>query len=72
MENFPIIKRRMELMINFIKKVYKVIYDFTDKLNEDHVYAYATQSAFFIIISAFPLLLLVFSLIRYTDRKSVV
>lgn len=53
-------------MINFIKKVYKVIYDFTDKLNEDHVYAYATQSAFFIIISAFPLLMLIFSLIRYT------
>lgn len=53
-------------MKNFIKKVYKVIYDFTDKLNEDHVYAYATQSAFFIIISAFPLLMLIFSLIRYT------
>lgn len=53
-------------MVKFIKKVYKVIYDFTDKLNEDHVYAYATQSAFFIVISAFPLLLLVFSLIRYT------
>lgn len=53
-------------MKNFVKKVYKVIYDFTDKLNEDHVYAYATQSAFFIIISAFPLLMLIFSLIRYT------
>lgn len=53
-------------MVKFIKKVYKVIYDFTDRLNEDHVYAYATQSAFFIVISAFPLLLLVFSLIRYT------
>lgn len=53
-------------MVKFIKKVYKVIYDFTNRLNEDHVYAYATQSAFFIVISAFPLLLLVFSLIRFT------
>lgn len=53
-------------MINFVKKVYKVIYDFTEKLNDDHVSAYATQSAFFIVISAFPLLLLVFSIIRYT------
>jgi membrane protein len=50
----------------FIKKVYKIIYDFTNRLNEDHVYAYATQSAFFIVISAFPLALLVFSLIRFT------
>lgn len=53
-------------MVKFIKKVYKVIYGFTNRLNEDHVYAYATQSAFFIIISAFPLLMLVFSLIRFT------
>ncbi len=53
-------------MINFIKKVYKVINGFVNRLNEDHVYAHAAQSAFFIVISAFPLAMLIFSLIRYT------
>lgn len=53
-------------MINFIKKVYKVINGFSNKLNEDHVYAHAAQSAFFIVISAFPLAMLIFSLIKYT------
>ena len=53
-------------MKSFIKKAYKIIKGFTERLNEDHVNAYAAQSAFFMIVSAFPLAMLVFNLIKYT------
>lgn len=53
-------------MKSFIYKVYKIIRGFTKRLEEDHVNAYAAQSSFFIIISAFPLAMLIFNLIKYT------
>lgn len=53
-------------MKSFIKKAYKMIKGFMVRLNDDHVNAYAAQSAFFIIVSAFPLLMFMFNIIKYT------
>lgn len=49
-----------------MKKIYKIIMGFSKRLKDDHVNAYAAQSSFFIIISAFPLAMLIFNLIRFT------
>ncbi len=53
-------------MKSFVKKLVKIIKGFISRLSDDHVNAYAAQSAFFIIVSAFPLIMLIFSLIKYT------
>lgn len=53
-------------MKGIIIKIYKIIKCFISRLNDDHVAAYAAQSAFYVIISAFPFLMLIFSLIKYT------
>ena len=39
---------------------------FTKKCRQDHISAYAAQSAFFIILSIIPFLMLLVSLIQYT------
>ncbi len=49
-----------------IKKIYKVLSDFSKQLTLDHVNAYAAQTSFFFIIAMFPLLMLLLTLIRYT------
>ena len=36
------------------------------RLNEDHVGAYAAQSAYFILLSFIPFVLLVVTLVKYT------
>ncbi len=41
------------------------IRDFLDKMKEDAVSAYAAQAAFFIIMSAFPFIMLLLTLIQY-------
>lgn len=41
------------------------------RLGEDHVAAYASQAAFFVIISAFPLLMLMLSLMKYTPVSEI-
>ena len=53
-------------MKSVIRKIYRIIRDFTKRLEADHVNAYAAQSSFFIIISAFPLAILIFNVIRFT------
>ncbi len=53
-------------MKSFIKWVYKIVRGFIERLEEDHVNAYAAQSSFFVVISAFPLIMLIFNLIKYT------
>ena len=49
-----------------IKKLYKILRDFSKQLTLDHVNAYAAQTSFFFIIAMFPLLMLLLTLIRYT------
>ena len=46
----------------FLEKIYK----FTDRIGEDHVGAYAAQSAFFLVLSLIPIILLLLTLVQYT------
>ena len=52
----------MKIIINFFKLIGK----FLAKLDRDNVGAFAAQSAFFFILSIFPLFMLILSLIKYT------
>lgn len=49
-------------MREFLKKIKNI----TDKIAEDHISAYAAQSAFFIMLSLVPILLLLMTLVRFT------
>ncbi|MFG6383688.1 MAG: YihY/virulence factor BrkB family protein [Lachnospiraceae bacterium] len=47
-------------------KIVAVIRAFMEKCREDHISAYAAQSAFFIVLSLIPFLMLFISLVQYT------
>ena len=47
-------------------KVVKTAAGFMDALKDDHVGAYAAQSAYFIILSIFPFMMILISVIQYT------
>ena len=47
----------------------KTIRGFMKRLNEDHVGAYAAQSAYFILLSFIPFVLLVVTLVKYTPLR---
>ena len=47
----------------------KTIRGFMKRLNEDHVGAYAAQRAYFILLSFIPFVLLVVTLVKYTQRS---
>lgn len=49
-----------------MRKVLKKIHTFVVKVTEDHVGAYAAQSAFFLVLSLIPIILLLMTLIQYT------
>lgn len=44
----------------------KRIREFSNRVSEDHVGAYAAQSAFFLMLSLIPIILLLLTLVRYT------
>lgn len=46
--------------------LYKQIKYYLNRVNEDHVSAYAAQSAFFMMLSLVPIILLLMMLVRYT------
>ena len=48
-----------------IKKIWNYIMKFVGKIMDDHVGAYAAQSAYFVVLSAIPFLLLLLTLARY-------
>ncbi|MBE5968421.1 MAG: YihY/virulence factor BrkB family protein [Lachnospiraceae bacterium] len=48
-----------------VKATYKLIKLFDRKIQDDHIQAYSAQAAFFIIISFFPFIMLLFSIIKY-------
>jgi len=50
-----------------IRKVIKLVQGFLDAMQEDHVGAYAAQSAYFIMLSFIPFILLLLTLIQYTN-----
>lgn len=49
-----------------MKALVKKIMSFFDKMAEDHVSAYAAQSAFFLVLSLIPIILLLLTLVQYT------
>ena len=49
-----------------MRKLYKTIIGFTRRISRDNVSAYAAQSAYFILLSVIPFLLLLMTLIKYT------
>lgn len=49
-----------------IKKVIKLVRGFLHAMQEDHVGAYAAQSAYFIMLSFIPFIILLLTLIQYT------
>lgn len=44
----------------------KKVNEFLDRVSRDHVGAYAAQSAFFLVLSLIPIILLLLTLVRYT------
>ncbi|NLJ90737.1 MAG: YihY/virulence factor BrkB family protein [Clostridiales bacterium] len=48
-----------------IKKIFKIVRDFARKLRDDNVSAFAGQATLFIIISMFPFMMFLLSLIQY-------
>ena len=44
----------------------KKVNEFLEKVGRDHVGAYAAQSAFFLVLSLIPIILLLLTLVRYT------
>lgn len=49
-----------------LKKIYQSINKIGARISEDHVGAYAAQSAFFLMLSLIPLLLMLLTLVQYT------
>ncbi len=49
-----------------VSKIYMTVKNFSRQLNYDHVGAYAACSSFFVLISIFPILMLLLALLRYT------
>lgn len=52
--------------MKLIKKIIKLVRGFLKAMNEDHVGAYAAQSAYFIMLSFIPFIILLLTLIQYT------
>ncbi|HIT67507.1 MAG TPA: YihY/virulence factor BrkB family protein [Candidatus Merdisoma merdipullorum] len=50
-----------------IRKTIKLVSGFMEAMRDDHVGAYAAQTAYFIMLSFFPFVILLVSLIRYTS-----
>lgn len=53
--------------MKFLRKTVKLITGFLEAMREDHVGAYAAQTAYFIMLSFFPFIILLVTLIRYTS-----
>lgn len=52
--------------MSLIKKIIKLVRGFLHAMQEDHVGAYAAQSAYFIMLSFIPFIILLLTAIRYT------
>lgn len=57
--------QKMKERIPIIHKVYYLIYGFFEKMSEDHVSAFSAQAAFFMLLSVFPMLMILLNLARY-------
>ena len=53
-------------MIVAVQKIIKLVRGFLHAMQEDHVGAYAAQSAYFIMLSFIPFIILLITLLQYT------
>ena len=53
--------------MKFLKKAGRLVSGFLEAMRDDHVGAYAAQTAYFIMLSFFPFIILLVTLIRYTS-----
>ena len=53
--------------MKFLKKTVRLVSGFLEAMRDDHVGAYAAQTAYFIMLSFFPFIILLESLLRYTS-----
>lgn len=60
-------KKLQQMMgrLPIISKTYYLIYGFFEKVSEDHVSAFSAQAAFFILLSIFPMLMIILNLARF-------
>ncbi len=56
--------------MKWIGKTVKLVLGFLEAMRDDHVGAYAAQTAYFIMLSFFPFVILLVTLIRYTSITS--
>ncbi len=52
--------------MTLIKNTFRLIKKFINKLDKDNIGAFSAQSAFFLILSIFPMFMLILSIIKYT------
>lgn len=62
-QEFQYMSKKNNLFVSFFKK----LFDFIDMLTEDKVGIYAAQASFFIILSIFPFILLLLTLVGFTN-----
>ena len=55
----------MKKIAAFFKKTFRAIVSFFEMITKDQISVYAAQAAFFIIVSAVPLIILIIGLARY-------
>ena len=53
--------------MKFLKKAVRMVSGFMEAMRDDHVGAYAAQTAYFIMLSFFPFIILLVTLVRYTS-----
>lgn len=60
-------KKLQQMMgrLPIISKTYYLIYGFFEKVSEDHVSAFSAQAAFFMLLSVFPMLMIILNLARF-------
>lgn len=58
-------------MISFTKRIIKLIQDISDRFQEHRISAAAAHSAFFIVLSFIPCIILLFSLLQFTSIDRV-
>lgn len=61
-----------EMSHDMLKATYRLIVFIANKIRDDHVAAYSAQAAFFIIISFFPFIMLLLSIISISLWKKAI
>ena len=63
--------REYKITMNRLKRIFKRIIGFFDRVMSDHVSAYAAQSSYFMLLSFIPFILLVMTSVRFTPLTEI-